>query len=133
MLRVIDAVSTDFEKIDIDSFWNVGSEREHKGHRIHAYPAKFPAFITQKAIQYAKNCRIEIDCVADIFCGCGTVAFEAKRLGIDFWGCDLNPTAVLIAKAKSCFYCKSKIEEYYKAILRSFDKEYYSYAMPDNL
>lgn len=133
MIRVVDAVSTDFETIDIDPFWNVGSEREHKGHRIHAYPAKFPAFITQKAIQYAKNSRIDINCVADIFCGCGTVAFEAKRLGIDFWGCDLNPTAVLIAKAKSSNYRESMIEGYYQAILSSFDNEYSSYAMPENV
>jgi len=133
MIRIVDAISTDFEKIDIDPFWNVGNEREHKGHRIHAYPAKFPAFITQKAIQYAQNCRININCVADIFCGCGTVAFEAKRLGIDFWGCDLNPTAVLIAKAKSSNYRKSMIENYYQAILDSFDDEYPFYTTPKNV
>jgi methylase of polypeptide subunit release factors len=71
--------------------------------------------------------------VADIFCGCGTVGFEAKRLGIDFWGCDLNPTAVLIAKAKSSSYRKSMVEEYYQAILDSFDDEYSFYTMPENV
>ena len=133
MIRVVDAISTNFENIDIDPFWNVGNEREHKGHRIHAYPAKFPAFITQKAIQYAQNSRIDINCVADIFCGCGTVAFEAKRLGIDFWGCDLNPTAVLIAKAKSSSYRKAMIDEYYAAIIDSFDKEYPFYSISENV
>ena len=69
----------DFESISVDEFWNIGSQREHKMHRIHAYPAKFPAFITEKAIEYAKKPGVkEIHTIADFFCGCGTTAFEAK-------------------------------------------------------
>lgn len=30
-------------------------KREYKIHRIHAYPAKFPAFITTKALEYANQ------------------------------------------------------------------------------
>ncbi len=130
MLQINDAFSTNFEEIDIDPFWNVGNEVEHKNHRIHAYPAKFPAFITQKAIQYAQSEGISVNCIADIFCGCGTVAFEAKRLGIDFWGCDLNPTAVLIAKAKSTNYDNVKTQKYFNTIIRKFDDEYPSYTIP---
>ena len=129
MLQISDALSTNFEEIDIDPFWNVGNEVEHKNHRIHAYPAKFPAFITQKAIQYAQSEGIPVNCIADIFCGCGTVAFEAKRLGIDFWGCDLSPTAVLIAKAKSSNYNSVTTRKYFDAIIKKFDDEYDSYAI----
>ena len=100
MLQIHNPLETDFEKIDVDPFWNVGNEVEHLNHKIHSYPAKFPAFITQKAIQYALNDGVLVNTIADIFCGCGTVAFEAKRMGIDFWVCDLNPTAVLIPKQK---------------------------------
>ena len=53
MLQIHNPLETDFEKIDVDPFWNVGNEVEHLNHKIHSYPAKFPAFITQKAIQYA--------------------------------------------------------------------------------
>lgn len=133
MINIVDASSIVFENIDIDPFWNVGSEREHKSHRIHTYPAKFPAFITQKAIRYAKTLDIKIDCVADIFCGCGTVAYEAKRLGIDFWGCDLNPVAVLIAKAKSNNYAEAKINSYYGSILAQFDEQNSTYEVPQNI
>lgn len=133
MIDVIDALSVDFENIDIDPFWNVGSEREHRSHRIHAYPAKFPAFITQKAIQYAQVLGIKIDCIADVFCGCGTVAYEAKRSGIDFWGCDLNPVAVLIAKAKSGNYIESAIDTYYQSILFQFDEQLPFYQPPENI
>lgn len=120
MIKVNDALTFDFDNLEIDSFWNVGNEKENKAHRIHSYPAKFPAFITQKAIEYARNSGIEVGSIADFFCGCGTVAYEAKRLGIDFWGCDLNPVAVLIAKTKSNNYSKSKIDEYYQMILHDY-------------
>jgi hypothetical protein len=55
MIRVVDAVSTDFENIDIDPFWNVGNEREHKGHRIHAYPAKFLLLLLKKQYSMLKT------------------------------------------------------------------------------
>ena len=121
MIYVNKTLDLDFDNIDIDPFWNVGNEREHKNHRIHAYPAKFPAFITQKALEYARQEEIDVKQIVDIFCGCGTVAFEAKRNGIDFWGCDINPVAVLIAKAKSHSYKIEKIEKYYEEILSFFD------------
>ena len=35
--------------------WNFGSKIELLMHSIHAYPAKFPAFIASKAFDYAKN------------------------------------------------------------------------------
>ena len=133
MIQINNAIATDFDSIDIDPFWNIGNETEHKNHRIHAYPAKFPAFITQKAITYAKDQGIDVKSVADIFCGCGTVAFEAKRLGIDFWGCDLNPTAVLIAKAKSNSYCISTVKKYYKQILETFDTSKVTYIAPASI
>jgi methylase of polypeptide subunit release factors len=106
----------DFDSIPINDFWNTGSEIEQKMHRIHAYPAKFPAFITTKALNYAESEGIEVKTVADIFCGCGTTAFEASRNGKDFWGCDINPVATLIAEAKSHKYNENKLNEYFNNI-----------------
>jgi DNA methylase len=37
--------------------------------------------------------------VVDPFCGSGTIALEALRLGLNAIGCDLNPIAVAISKA----------------------------------
>lgn len=120
MIRIDDPNSTDFQSIDIDSFWNVKDTRDLKMHGIHAYPAKFPPFLTPKAISYAQGIGIVVNSISDIFCGCGTVALEAKRLGIDFWGCDLSPTAILIAKTKSRQYSISTLEKHYKRILDHF-------------
>jgi DNA modification methylase len=86
------------------SFWDVGEATEPLIHRIHSYPAKFPAFLTTKALHYAGENGLSVKKVGDVFCGCGTVALEARREGIDFWGCDLNPVATLIATTKAGTY-----------------------------
>ena len=84
--------------------WDFGQKREDLIHRIHRYPAKFPAFITTNALRYAEHQGVNVTTVADVFCGCGTTAVEAKRNGKDFWGCDINPLASLIAQVKTHHY-----------------------------
>ncbi len=112
-----------FENVDIDPFWNNGTEKEQKIHRIHAYPAKFPAFITTKALEYWKNSsNHHPKRIADIFCGCGTTAFEARRNSINFWGCDINPVATLIAKTKSRKYQAGKLQKYFDSIINNYSK-----------
>lgn len=106
-----------FDDIPIDSTWNIGDTHELKMHKIHAYPAKFPAFITTKALEYAEKNSVSVNTVADIFCGCGTTAFEAKRNNKNFWGCDINPVATLIAKTKSQTYQNDLIKKYYDEIV----------------
>ena len=107
---------------DNDVFWNTGDEIEQKMHRIHAYPAKFPAFITTKALEYVeKKDNFNPHKIGDIFCGCGTTAFEARRNNIDFWGCDINPVATLIAKTKSEKYESGWLQKHYESILSAFD------------
>lgn len=107
----------DYNTIVIDEKWNDCDDRELAMHTIHAYPAKFPAFMASKAFEYAKSEGVNIGRVADIFCGCGTVALEAKNHNYQFWGCDINPVATLIAKAKSNEYNKVIFEQYYSQIL----------------
>lgn len=112
-----------FDEIDIDSFWNTGDGSEAKMHRIHGYPAKFPAFITTRALEYARKTGRDPKVIADIFCGCGTVAYEAKRNEIDFWGYDLNPVATLIARVKSRYYRNEKIDIFFSKINEEFLKQ----------
>lgn len=100
-------------------FWSTGGEPELKLHRIHAYPAKFPAFIPTKAMEFARGEGRNVQRIADIFCGCGTVAFEARRSDIDFWGCDINPVATLIARTKSATFDTARLAAYHSAIVRA--------------
>jgi len=114
--------ASEFANLRQNSFWSSGSGPELRIHRIHAYPAKFPAFITTKALTFAAAQGINIKTVADVFCGCGTVACEARRNGIDFWGCDINPVATLIATVKSNSYDPSKVKYYENAIISAFSR-----------
>lgn len=113
-------VRADFNSLTPSLAWGTSTERELKLHRIHAYPAKFPAFITVKALEYAKSEGKTVKTLADVFCGCGTVAFEAHRNGIRFWGCDLNPVATLIASAKSSCYQIARLRRYFTEITTEF-------------
>ncbi len=109
-----------FIDAEIDDYWNTSDIPESLMHKIHAYPAKFPAFITQKAIEFAKINGLNVQSIADIFCGCGTVALEAQKNHIDFWGWDINPVAVLIAKVKSNTYKEETLKKYYKNIIQFY-------------
>ena len=105
---------------DSASYWDYGDQKEDPIHRIHSYPAKFPAFITTKALKYAERKGIDVKVVADVFCGCGTTAVEAKRNGKHFWGCDINPVATLIAKVKTRDYRDEVLVRYFDAICDEF-------------
>ncbi len=98
------------------SSWDFGDTKEDLIHRIHPYPARFPAFITTKALEYADAEGVDVRNMADVFCGCGTTAVEAKRNGRNFWGCDINPLATLIARVKTHHYRDRDLERTYAAI-----------------
>lgn len=129
MLAIKNIYQHNFDGISIDKFWNTGDEKEALMHKIHSYPAKFPAFITTKAIKYAKDNGVKVNTIADIFCGCGTTAYEAKRNNIKFWGSDLNPVATLIARVKRRKYDFIRLNKYYNKIVEEFSKQ----NVPNNL
>lgn len=126
----------DFDSLPVDSFWSETPHKEIKMHKIHAYPAKFPSFVVQRSIEYARNNKLDVQTIADIFCGCGTTALEAKLNGLNFWGCDINPVATLIARAKSYKYNQTKLLDYFNQILNEFDqkniKKYKDYSLMEN-
>jgi len=99
-----------------DRRWNKDEVKPLLMHSVHVYPAKFPPLIAEEAFRYAEEQNVRCDKVADIFCGCGTVALEAKKRGVSFWGCDINPVAVLIAKAKTNAYNEKKLTIYNDAV-----------------
>ena len=92
-------------------------------HSLHAYPAKFPPFLASEAFEYATEEGVNVQIAADIFSGCGTTALESKVRGISFWGCDINPVAVLIARTKVADYNLDSIKYLYRKIIEQFSKE----------
>ena len=99
--------------ISTTNFWNYGQDKEDSIHRIHSYPAKFPAFITTKALQHAAKSGVEVKTIADVFCGCGTTAVESKKASKNYWGCDINPVATLIAQVKTRQYQDATLNRYF--------------------
>lgn len=126
---MISIKAIDFDCIPIDENWSFSVNREVRMHSIHAYPAKFPAFIASKAFEYALLEGVNVQNVADVFCGCGTVALEAKLHDKNFWGCDINPVATLIAIVKSQSYNIEDLEVYFSRIKFSFTDS----TIPDNV
>lgn len=109
------------EWIESNGDWDVDYASESKIHKIHSYPAKFPAFLATRALEYARSQGVSPKRIADIFCGCGTVAYEARREELDFWGCDINPVATLIASVKSSYCDPELFLKYHDLIIANFD------------
>lgn len=108
-------------QIEYDNRW--AEEKESlRMHSIHAYPAKFPPFLASNAFDYAMEEGVDISSAADIFCGCGTTALESKRRGISFWGCDINPVAVMITQAKIAEYDLKSLKKDYQVIITQYNK-----------
>lgn len=112
-------VKKNLDDIQISSFWTQNRADFSKLHNIHVYPAKFPAFLVNKSISYAKKNNVKIATIADIFCGCGTTALESKNNGYNFWGIDRNPVATLITKVKLSDFDENLLNEYYFKITKS--------------
>lgn len=99
-------------------------------HFIHAYPAKLlqqiPYFFLNNTVFSKEN-----DSVLDPFCGTGTVLLEALVANRNAIGIDINPLAVLIAKAKTSTVDISKLKKELEDIqllfktYRSSKRKYY--------
>ncbi|TNJ64034.1 hypothetical protein FE784_22255 [Paenibacillus hemerocallicola] len=67
---------------------------------IHSYPAKAVPNMVNSLLEKIKDL-YGTKKVLDPFVGSGTIALEAKYLGLDFYGSDLNPLSILLSKTKS--------------------------------
>lgn len=86
----------------VDDSWSFKdasrTETSYLTHGYHRYPAKF---IPQLAARVIKENSQAGDLVCDPFMGSGTTLVEAIVNGRRAYGTDINPVAVLIAKAKT--------------------------------
>lgn len=65
-------------------------------HPFHSYPARLHPATARVLVEAANGSR-----VLDPFCGSGTVLVETLAAGADAVGVDLNPLAILVARAKT--------------------------------
>ena len=98
-----------------DFSWDFrGEDTKPYTHGFHGYPAMF---IPQLARRLILNCSQTRDTICDIFCGSGTALVESRLLGRNAYGIELNPLAVLIAKAKITSINPEKLQRTYLKIL----------------
>ena len=73
-------------------------KNSYLSHGIHAYTAKLIPHIPR---YYIENYTEKNDVILDPFCGSGTSLLEARILGRNSIGLDINPLAALISEVKS--------------------------------
>lgn len=90
------------QSVEVDDSWSfkdaTRAETSYLTHGYHRYPAKY---IPQLASRIIKENSQAGDLVCDPFMGSGTTLVEAIVNGRRVYGTDINPVAVLIARAKT--------------------------------
>jgi len=89
--------------------------RHYVTHGLDNYPAKMVAHLARFAIEEVSR---KGELILDPFCGCGTVQVEClvtRRAAI---GVDINPVAVILAKAKSATYDVAQFAKLAETVVR---------------
>lgn len=87
------------EQLILEEDWTfAGANTNFLTHGFHPYPARMIPQLARRILQEFSR---EGDIVLDPFCGSGTVLVESRLNGRNSIGVDLNPLAVILAKAKS--------------------------------
>jgi SAM-dependent methyltransferase len=70
-------------------------------HPFHTYPARLHPATARVLVEFIGDGASRTQPLVDPFCGSGTVLVEARANGLRAVGIDLNPLAVLVARAKT--------------------------------
>jgi DNA modification methylase len=70
-------------------------------HPFHTYPARLHPATAKVLVEFIGEGATAKQTIVDPFCGSGTVLVEARAAGYRAVGIDLNPLAVLVARAKT--------------------------------
>jgi len=99
----LNSITKDFVRMPYAPEWSFEDkktgETQYLTHSYHRYPAKFiPQLVRKLIARYSKR---KSDIIADLFAGCGTTLVEAKLMGRESVGVDVNPVAALITRVKT--------------------------------
>lgn len=70
-------------------------------HPFHTYPARLHPATAKILVEFLGEGATRTQPIVDPFCGSGTVLVEARANGLRAIGSDLNPLAILVARAKT--------------------------------
>ncbi len=104
--RLHDAATEDPE------FWSFrGNAVRRHSHALFQYPAMMVPQMQARLISDVRTVVPDVRSVFDPFVGSGTVLTEAMLHGLDFFGQDINPLAVLVSRVKAGPFFVSALRE----------------------
>ena len=91
-------------------------------HSLFQYPAMMVPGLHRELLETFTQWDPTVRVVYDPFVGAGTIVTEAMLLGLDFFGCDINPLAVLICRVKAGTFDADRLEGELDVVLRSVEE-----------
>jgi len=98
-----------------------GHNTQYATHGLHSYAAKFPPQLARYGIE---NFSHKGDILLDPMVGSGTTLVEAKLLGRNAIGYDIDPLACLIAQVKCHELSDKSIEDAFELIIENVHKQF---------
>ncbi|WP_026615471.1 hypothetical protein [Ensifer aridi] len=96
LLKILDA------KADDPDFWSSKDrDRTDSAHNIFQYPAMMVPLVQRRLLGAVLEARPEIKSVYDPFMGSGTSLVSGMHYGLNVYGNDINPLAVLISRVRT--------------------------------
>lgn len=105
-----------------DDFWSFkGNAQREFGHGLLQYPAMMVPQMVRALLDICCTVHPDIQAVGDPFAGSGTVLTESMIKGMNFWGSDINPLAILACKVKSGPFCAKTLSKKTIAIKKNLN------------
>lgn len=86
------------------------ADRKENLHRLFMYPAMMVPATQSAILQAVKEVLPDNSWAIDPFMGSGTSLMSCMEFGMNVYGQDINPFAVLLAMSKTCFYEIDKLQ-----------------------
>jgi hypothetical protein len=121
----------EFMALNMEDWSFAGEDTKYLTHGFHPYPARMVPLIAKRVIEmFATR---DDDIVLDPFCGSGTVLVESMVHNRNSIGFDINPLAVLIAKAKTTPIDPKKLREKINEIIGEIALDKSTYTPPKGI
>jgi len=131
LFNYINNIAIDKVRVSSEDWTFAGEDSKYYTHGFHPYPARMMPLIAKKVIEMFAN-RAD-DVVFDPFCGSGTVLVEATVHDRESIGFDINPLAIIIAKAKTTPIEPKKLKEKINEVLKEIINDNSNYSSPKDI
>ena len=104
LLKLVGSKSAD------PDFWSSKDrDRADSAHSIFQYPAMMVPLVQRRLLGVVLEARPDIESVYDPFMGSGTSLVSGMHYGLDVYGNDINPLAVLISRVRTARWVEAEV------------------------